>query len=68
MSRLLFDTFFKSATGHDQGPFDYQRRLACGERANPDETEWLAGGTEYNSRLIYIPTGWGEAAGSHEPC
>lgn len=25
-----FETFFKTATGHDH-PRDYQRRLACGE-------------------------------------
>lgn len=62
MSRLLFDAFFKSATGHDQGPFDYQRRLACGERGKGDGNESLAGGTECDSRLINIPTGLGKTA------
>jgi CRISPR-associated protein Csb1 len=62
MSRPLFDTFFKSATGHGQGPFDYQRRLACGERANREGAERLAGGTDSNFQLINIPTGLGKTA------
>jgi hypothetical protein len=36
-------------------PYDYQRRLACGERNDRPEAEWLASGTECNSRLINIP-------------
>jgi CRISPR-associated endonuclease/helicase Cas3 len=61
--RMRFDQFFIAATDHAQGPFDYQCRLACGERL-PGETEaqWLAGGTDCNSRLINIPTGLGKTA------
>jgi len=62
MSRLLFDSLFKSATGRGQGPFDYQRRLPCGERGNRNETEWLACGTDSRSQLINIPTGLGKTA------
>lgn len=31
MSTPCFDTFFRHATGKE-APYDYQRRLACGER------------------------------------
>ncbi|HEX5176733.1 MAG TPA: ORF6N domain-containing protein [Chthoniobacteraceae bacterium] len=34
-----FDAFFKEATKH--APYDYQRRLACGERGNRLEARWL---------------------------
>lgn len=61
MSRLLFDTFFKSATGHE-GPFDYQHRRACGERGHRGEADWLTGGTNTDFRLINIPTGFGKTA------
>jgi CRISPR-associated endonuclease/helicase Cas3 len=49
---MNFDAFFKAATGHEQGPFDYQRRLAVGDA-----------GCECQSRLINIPTGLGKTAG-----
>ena len=61
MSQLPFDTFFKSATGHE-GPFDYQHRLACGGRGHRGEADWLTGGTNADSRLINIPTGLGRTA------
>ena len=68
-----FDTFFQAATsprlageaavtpaGHT--PYDYQRRLACGERDGRPETAWLAGSAPCSSRLISIPTGLGKIA------
>ena len=48
---MNFDCFFKFATGHDQGPFDYQRRLAGSDS-----------GTICRSQLINIPTGLGKTA------
>jgi CRISPR-associated endonuclease/helicase Cas3 len=48
---MNFDGFFKLATGHDQGPFDYQRRLSRSDS-----------GTNSRSQLINIPTGLGKTA------
>lgn len=45
-----FDTFFQAATGN--APYAYQRRLACGERGDLAEAEWLANGSPCTSRLI----------------
>ncbi len=61
---MNFDEFFKAATGHEQGPFEYQRRLACGE-LKPDgcRTTWLESGAHCESKLICIPTGLGKTAG-----
>ncbi len=59
---MRFDDFFKLATGHHQGPFDYQCRLACGERKGRVEAEWLDNGTDCRSQLINIPTGLGKTA------
>lgn len=56
-----FDGFFQAAT-KKPSPYDYQRRVACGERNGRPEAEWLASGTECNSRLINIPTGLGKTA------
>jgi hypothetical protein len=39
-----FNQFFHAATGHSQ-PFDYQYSLACGDRGDPSEEEWLRSGT-----------------------
>ena len=36
---MTFEQFFEAATGH--APYDYQRRLACGERNGRSEAEWL---------------------------
>ena len=49
---MNFDDVFKAATGHGQGPFDYQRRLACGEK-EPGESEpaWLSRTTNSEPRL-----------------
>jgi CRISPR-associated endonuclease/helicase Cas3 len=55
-----FAEFFHTATG--LSPYDYQRRLACGERDGRTEDEWLTSGTECHSRLIDIPTGLGKTA------
>lgn len=49
MVSIGFDTFFSAATGHE--PFDYQRRLAGGDRGRTAE-----------SILINIPTGLGKTA------
>jgi len=57
MNPPLFDAFFEKATGNT--PYDYQRRLACGEQG---DEKWLSGGTNCNSRLINIPTGLGKTA------
>jgi len=57
---MSFADFFCAATGND--PYDYQRRLACGERGSRAENEWLRDGTECASRLISIPTGLGKTA------
>jgi CRISPR-associated endonuclease/helicase Cas3 len=68
-----FDTFFSAATRH-AAPFDYQRRLACGEPpaganrnlTNPDEgtKRWLSDSNPNgcHSQLINIPTGLGKTA------
>lgn len=60
MSRGSFDNFFQTATGNS--PYDYQRRLACGEQQGCTEAEWLAGGAACRSQLIDIPTGLGKTA------
>lgn len=49
---MNFEQFFKAATGHEQGPFDYQSRLAGGDGVAPCQ-----------SLLINIPTGLGKTAG-----
>jgi CRISPR-associated endonuclease/helicase Cas3 len=56
-----FDDFFQAVT-EKLSPYDYQRRLACGERNDRPEAEWLVGGSECNSQLINIPTGLGKTA------
>jgi hypothetical protein len=63
MQEMNFDQFFKTATGYRQGPFEYQRRLACGDR-QPGESDdaWLRDGGECKSKLINIPTGLGKTA------
>ena len=61
MSLPQFGDFFQAAAGKP-APYDYQRRLACGERNDRPEAEWLASDTECNSRLINIPTGLGKTA------
>jgi CRISPR-associated endonuclease/helicase Cas3 len=61
MATARFDHFFGRATGGLE-PFDYQRRLACGERAGRRDEEWLSRGVECSSRLINVPTGCGKTA------
>jgi hypothetical protein len=47
MSGMDFEQFFKTATGIETGPFDYQCRLACGEqKQNESVAEWLSHGTD----------------------
>ncbi len=60
MNGTPFDEFFLRATGNL--PYDYQRRLACGEPATRPASQWLAGGTPCQSQLINIPTGLGKTA------
>ena len=64
---MLFDDFFRIATSRrateDLAPFDYQRRLACGERPKRrDDAKWLSGGVDGRSLLINVPTGCGKTA------
>src|SRR6266478_8333174 len=60
---MNFDDFFKVARGNESSPFDYQRRLACGEKQEGEpESVWLGHGTACASRLINIPTGLGKTA------
>lgn len=56
-----FASMFEKATGYKK-PHDYQSRLACGDREDKSEDEWLHAGTECTSRLISIPTGMGKTA------
>ena len=56
-----FDHFFSTATGFDD-PYDYQKRLACGERGEKGYEEWLKGSRSCESMLIDIPTGMGKTA------
>jgi len=59
---MNFDEIFKTATD-GKTPYDYQRRLASGERGARSDEEWLAGGRDCQSQLINIPTGLGKTAG-----
>lgn len=64
---MLFDDFFRIATSRRAteglAPFDYQRRLACGERPErSDHAKWLSGGVDGRSLLINVPTGCGKTA------
>src|SRR2546421_7558117 len=59
---MTFREFFRDATGGSM-PYDYQCRLACGEKTQSEsEEEWLAHGTSCESQLINIPTGLGKTA------
>lgn len=65
MSTSSFDNFFSAATsssGETRQPYDYQRRLACGDRGVRAEADWLADGRTCESQLISIPTGLGKTA------
>lgn len=55
-----FDRFFACATGFRH--HEYQARLACGERSNRSEDEWLSGSSACESLLIDIPTGFGKTS------
>lgn len=54
---MTFDAFFQAATGNT--PYDYQRRLACGEAVG--NTDAILG-RPCESLLINIPTGLGKTA------
>jgi len=55
-----FIEFFKVGTGKGQ-PFNYQCRLACGDRNESEsESQWLSRGTKCETTLITIPTGLGK--------
>ena len=68
LTGMNFQDFFQAATRSPRAPsgttpYDYQRRLACGEPLeNTMETEWLKSGTGSGSKLITIPTGLGKTA------
>lgn len=54
---------FKKATGTDNSPCGYQKRLACGEQAEGQaDADWLSQSGSCESRLISIPTGLGKTA------
>ena len=55
-----FDQFFKTATGFP--PYEYQKRLACGERRERHYDEWLSGSSKCESMLIDVPTGFGKTS------
>ena len=59
--KARFDRFFASATGFRKH-FEYQARLACGERGSLSKDEWLCGTSPCEFRLIDIPTGFGKTA------
>jgi len=57
-----YNDFFSKATGKPDA-YDYQKRLACGERKTGEsEPAWLSHGTDCFSRLISVPTGLGKTA------
>ena len=56
-----FNHYFLTATGFDD-PHDYQKRLACGERGERRQAEWLRDSRACESMLIDIPTGMGKTA------
>ncbi len=55
-----FDHYFSTAKGFD--PYDYQKRLACGECGKRRQDEWLRDSRACESMLIDIPTGMGKTA------
>ena len=58
-----FDTFFAKSFADGRHPYDYQRRLACGDREQgQSEAAWLQQSAPCVSRLISIPTGLGKTA------
>lgn len=61
MSELNYLTVFAKAT-RLASPYAYQCRLACGEKAAPDDPQTLCVGADCHSRLIEIPTGLGKTA------
>ena len=64
---MTYDAFFEKATGHL--PYDYQRRLACGDRTEHETvSSWLSHGCPAESRLISIPTGLGKTSAVVLPC
>lgn|GEM_PF-2768385 len=53
---MRFDQFFTAATGIETGPFEYQCRLACGERKQSESvSDWLRHGADCQSKLLDIP-------------
>jgi CRISPR-associated endonuclease/helicase Cas3 len=64
---MTFEQFFSTATRDasrpsGNAPYDYQRRVACGEKEDKSDTAWLQSGTDCASKLIEIPTGLGKTA------
>ncbi|MCX6847780.1 MAG: DEAD/DEAH box helicase, partial [Verrucomicrobia bacterium] len=57
-----FSGFFSAAFEDQRQPYDYQRRLACGERGAKPDSEWLVTTGPCESRLITVPTGLGKTA------
>ncbi len=58
-----FPAFFSAAFEDKRHPYDYQKRLACGERnGGQDESDRLSQSGPCESLLITIPTGLGKTA------
>lgn len=57
-----FPSFFTACFPDKRSPYDYQKRLACGERGPRSESEWLASAGTCQSQLISVPTGLGKTA------
>jgi len=62
---MKFPDFFQKAMGNNRSPYDFQKRLACGEKRGQTEDAWLNGGDSgavCQSQLVNIPTGLGKTA------
>lgn len=53
-----FDHLFSEATTHL--PYEYQKRLACGERGKHSHDDWMRNSSMCKPMLIDIPTGFGK--------
>ena len=58
--KARFDWLFASATGFQS--YDYQARLACGERSARSYDDWMRSDRACESTLIDIPTGFGKTS------
>lgn len=54
--------FFSAAFEDGREPYEYQKRIACGEKGDALENSWLSTSGPCESRLISISTGLGKTA------